>query len=154
MRNLYKNIVEALTEGREAFVGEDLEPISTIDLYANQPEVPSAFEFTYPAVFVDYKIEWERGGSSRKAGMVTVSLHILTHPMPGTENWNPQMDKGLDRLLYYQIIQDLIEGVSSDMVGDLYAIAEEPVQTDYGTYHSIVFDAPIVRFKSPINQTR
>lgn len=147
MKNLYLKIVETIENSRELFTEKGLLPIETIDLYDGQPDEPNNFEFTCPALFVDYKIDWERGGSGMKRGVVNLDVHILTHPGIGTENFNPRLPEGLQKLEYYDLIAELMERVATDNVSSLALISEEPVLTDYFCYHMLRFNAPIYRHK-------
>lgn len=150
MLNLYLNIIKALNDNAAKFTEVGLEPIRTVDLYNGQPDNPSAFEFVTPAVFVDYGIEWERGGSGVKQGMVSVDAHIITDPVPGTESWSSRSADGVRRLMYYALIGQILESVRSDEVGKLHATAEAPAATDFLDYHIITFDAQIVRNKASL----
>lgn len=150
MINLYLNIIKALNDNAAKFTEIGLEPIRTIDLYNGQPDNPAAFEFVSPAVFVDYRIEWERGGSGVKQGVVSVDTHIITDPVPGTESWSNRSTDGLRRLMYYTLIGQILESVRSDEVGKLYATAEAPAATDFFDYHITSFDAQIVRNKASL----
>lgn len=147
MRNLYLKIIEIIENNRELFISKGLLPVETVDLYDAQPEEPGGFEFTCPALFIDYKIEWERGGSRLKNGVLNIDVHIITQPGPGTENFNPRLPEGLQKLEYYDLIAELMERVATDNVPSLALISEEPVLTDYFCYHMLRFNAPIYRHK-------
>ena len=104
MQELYRNIIRRLDEARPLFRERGLPPVETVDLYDGQPEDPESFEFTCPALFIDYKIDWERGASGVKRGTVAVDLHILLNPMPGTESWSDQLPDGLQKMEYYDLV--------------------------------------------------
>lgn len=146
MKNLYLKIIETIENNRELFVSKGLIPVETIDLYDAQPE-SAGFEFTCPALFIDYRIEWERGGSRTKNGVLNIDVHILTQPGPGTENSNPRLPEGLNKLEYYELIAELMERVTTDNIPSLALISEEPVLTDYFCYHMLRFNAPIYKDK-------
>lgn len=147
MQNLYLKILEQFKNNNHRFKELDLEPIRTVDMYSGQPDNPELFEFTAPAVFVDYNIDWEKGSAAIKRGVLNLTLHIITDPAPGTESWSHNKEEGLRRLMYYTLILELIEGVRTDNVGSLYAISEQPEKTDYFDYHTITFQAVITRPK-------
>lgn len=147
MKNLYLKIVETIENSRELFTEKGLLPIETIDLYDGQPDEPNNFEFTCPALFVDYKIDWERGGSGMKRGVVNLDVHILTHPGIGTESFNPRMPESLQKLEYYELLAELLETVYTDHISNLALSGEEPVITDYFCYHMLRFNAQIYRQK-------
>lgn len=147
MQNLYLKILEQFKNNSHRFKELDLEPIRTVDMYSGQPDNPELFEFTTPAVFVDYNIDWEKGSSAVKRGVLNLTLHIITDPTLGTENWSHNKEEGLRRLMYYALILELMEGVRTDTVGSLYAISEQPEKTDYFDYHTITFQTSITRSK-------
>ncbi|MFR8080625.1 MAG: hypothetical protein ACLU6Z_02615 [Odoribacter splanchnicus] len=148
MKNLYLKIIDVFEKNKNMFHEAGLMPVETIDLYDGQPFDPTNFEFTYPAVFVDYRIEWGKGNNIRKQGTLEVEIHVLTHPGPGTENFNPRMEEGLEKLEYYKLIADLMETVATDNIQRLVVTGEEPVMTDYGSYHLIKFVTTVFREKT------
>lgn len=147
MKNLYLKIIETLENGKEEFITRGLIPIETIDLYDGQPEHPEDFEFTCPALFIDYRIDWERGGPEIKKGVISLDIHVVTHPGTGTENFSTQLPDALKILDYYEVITSLMEKVGTDQVPPLALISEEPAQTDYFCYHILRFNATITRTK-------
>lgn len=147
MQNLHLNIIEVINSNAERFTDLDLTPIRTIDIYNGQPEAAEEFEFLSPAIFVDYSIDWERGGSAHKMGIITLDVHIVTDPRPGTEDWSSRKNEGIKRTLYYSLIGELLESTSSSNTGSLCLIGENPKQTDYFDYHILTFDTTISRQK-------
>lgn len=148
MQQLYQNFIAQIKADSGRFTDLGLEPISTIDLYDGQPEAPDAFEFTLPAIFVDYEIDWERGAARQKRGVLSWTVYIMTGPGAGTESWNKQINQGLRRLYYYDLVGELTEKVSADGIGALCLVSERPMLTEYGALHVLTFNAPIVRDKS------
>lgn len=148
MRDLYLKLIETLTENPALFTNLDLLPPAVIDLYNGQPDNPNGFEFVCPALFVDYKIDWERGGSGLKKGVVNLDIHVLLQPGGGAENFNPRLSEALKKIGYYELIATLAENVTTDNVGNLTLISEEPMQTDYFCYHVLRFNAPVYRHKA------
>lgn len=147
MRNLYLKIIETLENGKEEFISRGLEPIETIDLYDAQPEHPEDFEFTCPALFIDYRIDWERGGPEVKRGVIGLDFHVVTHPGAGTENFSAMLPDALKILDYYEVITSLMEKVETEQVPPLALISEEPAETDYYCYHILRFNSTITRVK-------
>lgn len=147
MEELYKKIIETVENSRKLFIAAGLPPVETIDLYDGQPEEPEKFEFTCPALFVDYKIAWERGGISQKRGEITVEVHVLTHSGGGTEHFSRRLPEGLSKIKYYALLANLLETVETETVSRLALIAEEPIVTDYFCYHLLRFNAAIRRVK-------
>lgn len=87
MKQLYKSI-QSLFKSPETlpvFQQLNLCPPEFIDLYNGQPESPDDFEFTTPALFIDYSISWDKAGTMR-LGTLTLEVHILTDPTPETDN--------------------------------------------------------------------
>lgn len=147
MKVLYLKIVEAFENNKQRFVDAGLQPFEVIDLYGGQPDSPASFEFTCPALFIDYGIDWERGSALMKKGMISVETHILLQPHVGTENINPRMIEGLAKLEYYDLVSELIETVSTENISTLRLISEKPAMTEYFCYHTMTFDAAIYRQK-------
>lgn len=158
MKNLYLKIIDVFEKNKNMFCEAGLSPVETIDLYGGQPFEPTNFEFTYPAVFIDYRIDWGKGNNMRKQGTLEIEAHILTHPGPGTENFNPRIEEGLEKLEYYELIAGLMETVATDNIQRLVMTGEEPVVTDYGSYHLIKFVTAIFREKTkryfPLNNVK
>lgn len=145
MKNLYLKIIETIENWREEFTARGLLPVETIDLYDGQPEDPEKFEFTAPALFVDYAIEWERGGSAQKRGIITLEIHVLTQPEGNSENFSSNLPEALKKIEFYNAVSDLLETVYTDNISRLALIEEKPVQTEYYCYHLLKFNAAIVR---------
>lgn len=148
MKNLYLKIIETIENNRGRFTDANLAPVETIDLWDGQTDEPNGFEFTCPALFIDYKIDWERGGSGIKKGVMNLDVHVLTHPGAGTESFNPRLPESLKKLEYYELVAELLETVSTDNVSNLAMIAEEPAITDYFCYHMLRFNAPVYRVRN------
>lgn len=147
MQNLYLNIVKAINAHADRFRELGVEPFRTIDLYNGQPDAPEQFEFMTPALFVDCSVDWERGGSSYKQGVVQVDVHVLTDQRPGTEDWSDRKEDGIKKMIYCTLVGELLEEVGSINTGRLNLIGETPKQTDYFDYHLLTFDTSITRQK-------
>ena len=85
MKQLYKSIQSLFKspETLQLFQQLNFCPPEFIDLYNGQPESPDDFEFTTPALFIDYSISWDKAGTMR-LGTLTLEVHILTDPTPET----------------------------------------------------------------------
>lgn len=83
MKQLYKSIQSLFKspETLQLFQQLNFCPPEFIDLYNGQPESPDDFEFTTPALFIDYSISWDKAGTMR-LGTLTLEVHILTDPNP------------------------------------------------------------------------
>lgn len=152
MKQLYKSI-QSLFKSPETlpvFQQLNLCPPKFIDLYNGQPESPDDFEFTTPALFIDYSISWDKAGTMR-LGTLTLEVHILTDPTPETDNLTVPLS-GLEKVDYYETISDLLEGLSTSETSALVLTSERPVVTDYFNYHVITFTCTISRRRTSILQ--
>lgn len=148
MKNLYLELVKILTGNPALFTNLGLLPPAVVDLYNGQPDNPDGFEFVCPALFVDYKIDWERGGNGLKKGVVNLDIHVLLQPDAGTESFNPRLPEALKKIEYYELLTTLVESVTTDNIGNLALVSEEPVQTEYFCYHVLRFNTPVYRRKT------
>lgn len=125
----------------------DVEPPQYIDLYDSQPEMPDQFEgFMCPAVCLDYQINWVANGAIR-TGTLILEAHVLTDPMGETSNLyqDSQMPDGLKKIDYYETINTIIEGITTEETGKLILTGERPVSTDYFNYHVLTYECSITR---------
>lgn len=151
MKELYTTIQNLFsTEATKAVFNEaHLYPPEFIDLYNGQLESPEEFEFTTPALFLDYSINWERSGAMRR-GELTLEVHVLTDPTPETDNLPPVIE-GMEKITYYETISDLLEDLSTSETSGLILKLERPVTTDYFNYHLLTFSCTISRRRTDIS---
>lgn len=151
MKELYTTIQNLFsTEATKTVFNEaHLYPPEFIDLYNGQPESPEEFEFTTPALFLDYSINWERSGEMRR-GELTLEVHVLTDPTPETDNLPPTIE-GMERIIYYEIISDLLEDLATSETSGLILKQERPATTDYFNYHLLTFSCTISRRRTDIS---
>ncbi|WP_455592916.1 hypothetical protein [Bacteroides sp.] len=150
MKPLYQAI-QALfkqPEAIRAFTGQNLRIPEFIDLYDGQPEEPDRFEFTTPALFVDYSIDWERAGTMRK-GKLTLEVHVLTDPTDETDNLSGPLS-GMEKVDYYETVSDLLEDLATCETSGLVLTGERPVTTDYFNYHLLTFTCTISRRRTQV----
>lgn len=114
-----------------------------IDLYDGQTESPESFEFTTPALFIDYSIDWDKAGTMRR-GTLTLEVHVLTDPTPEADNLANTL-LGMERVDYYETVSDLLEDVATCETSSLVLKGERPVTTDYFNYHLLTFTCTISR---------
>lgn len=152
MKELYTAIQDLfkLKETAKVFNGKNLRVPEFIDLYNGQPEEPNEFEFTLPALFIDYSIAWDRAGTMRK-GELTVEVHVLAEPGEETDNLNDTL-LGLDKVDYYETISDLLEDLSTSETSKLVLKGEKPVATDYFNYHLLTFSCTISRRRTSVRK--
>ena len=153
MKELYTTIQNLFsTEATKAVFREsDLYPPEFIDLYNGQPESPEEFEFTTPALFLDYSLNWERSGEMRR-GELTLEVHVLTDPTPETDNLPPTIE-GMERIIYYETISDLLEDLATSETSGLILKQERPITTDYFNYHLLTFSCAISRRRTDVSLT-
>lgn len=145
MKPLYQAI-QALfrqPETIKAFTEQNLRIPEFIDLYDGQPEEPERFEFTTPALFIDYSIDWERAGSMRK-GKMNIEVHVLTDPVSETDNLSG-LWSGMEKIDYYETISNVLEDLATCETSPLILTGERPVATDYFNYHLLTFTCTISR---------
>ena len=145
MKQLYKAIQTLFKQPEtiDIFRSLNLTPPEHIDLYNGQPEAPEQFEFTTPALFIDYAISWEVAGTMRK-GELSVDVHILTDPTPETDNLPDELS-GMEKIDYYETVSDLLEKLSTSETSGLVLKSERPVATEYFNYHLLTFTCTISR---------
>lgn len=150
MKQLYNSIQSLFhsPETLQLFRQLNLCPPQFIDLYNGQPESPEDFEFTTPAIFIDYSISWDKAGTMR-LGTLTLEVHILTDPTPETDNLTTPLS-GLEKVDYYETVSDLLEGLSTSETSALVLTSERPVTTDYFNYHAITFTCTISRRRTQV----
>lgn len=150
MKPLYQAI-QALfrqPETLKTFTGQGLCIPEFIDLYAGQPEEPDRFEFTTPALFIDYSIDWERAGTMRR-GKLTLEVHVLTDPTDETDNLSDPLS-GLEKIEYYETVSDLLEDLATCETSGLVLTGERPVTTEYFNYHLLTFTCTISRRRTRV----
>jgi len=109
-----------------------------IDLYQGQPLAPKEFEFTLPALFFDYSIDYRNN-------IFTLEAHVIDEFMEETDSVNPKRLEGLDHLRYLAICRYIINNTSAAGLGfkKLKVDSEKPITTDYYYYHQINFQCCI-----------
>lgn len=151
MKELYTTIQNLFSTEttKDVFKEAHLYPPEFIDLYNSQPESPEEFEFTTPALFLDYSINWERSGAMRH-GELTLEVHVLTDPTPETDNL-PSVIEGMEKIIYYETISDLLEDLATSETSGLILKQERPITTDYFNYHLLTFSCTISRRRTNIS---
>jgi hypothetical protein len=136
MHNLYQNIVAKFEDNKHLFSDALLEPIQTIDFYMGQPAAPNAFEFSLPAIFVDYAIDWENN-------VITIEAHCLSEFMEDTENFSHKREQGLEYMRRLAIVRRLLTNTATQFITGLKPTNERPATTEYFHYHILSFQASI-----------
>ena len=151
MKELYTSIQKLFKQEEtiDIFRKQLLSPPEFIDLYDGQPESPEDFEFTTPALFIDYSIEWERAGTMRR-GQLTLDIHVLTDPTSDTDNLSDNL-AGMEKVDYYETISNLLEDLTTSETSPLVLKSERPITTDYFNYHTLTFTCTISRRRSNVS---
>lgn len=136
MHNLYQAIVDKFESKKALFSDALLEPIQTIDFYMGQPATPNAFEFSLPAIFIDYAIDWENN-------TITVEAHCLSEFMEDTENFSTKREQGLEYMRRLAITRSVLTNTSTQFITGLKPTTERPATTEYFHYHVLSFRAAI-----------
>jgi hypothetical protein len=154
MKQLYKAIQNLFRQNDaiSCFEAANLKAPDFIDLYNGQPEAPEEFEFTTPALFIDYSITWDRGGSMRR-GELTLEVHVLTAESEDTDNLNAEL-RGMDKIDYYEMVSDLLEDLETCETGKLILKNERPAVTDYFNYHILTFTCTISRRRTQVTESK
>lgn len=102
--------------------------------------MPEDFEFSTPALFIDYSVSWERAGAMRR-GELTLDVHVLTDPTAETDNLTSEIE-GLEKITYYETVSNILEDLATSETSGLVLKGERPVATDYFNYHYSLFPVP------------
>jgi len=145
MKFLYNKIIETITENQSRFTEKGLTPPATVDLYAGQPIAPEMFSFSTPALFIDYNIEWEPGNAYVKRGKFILSLHVLVDPLPGMDDYDVQQTEGVKKMAYYDLLTDLLDGLSCESTGTISLEKEVSHTVDFYNYHILTFTGMIYK---------
>ena len=123
---LIRNTIEAHAAD---FTAAGVLPPQTIDVYMGQPNNPEDFEFTLPAVFIDYSADYD-------GEVLDIQLHVVQDFLDDTENFAPQRDEGLRFVTFLSVLKKCLYGLKMRPVfGVLKLYQETPMQTDFFNYH-------------------
>lgn len=136
MVQLFPIIIDAFEAKKEWFTNNNLPAIAFIDMYMGQPVNPDEFEFTLPAIFIDYSIDWAQE-------LIQVDAHVLTEFAEDSGSVFTNKSKGLDYLRTLAISKRVITNLKTDFISRLKPLSERPVTTEYYHYHMLSFGATI-----------
>lgn len=153
MKELYTSIQKLFRDNETVAVFHEagLTPPEYIDLYNGQPEMPEDFEFSTPALFIDYSVSWERAGAMRR-GELTLDVHVLTDPTAETDNLTSEIE-GMEKITYYETVSNILEDLATSETSGLVLKGERPVATDYFNYHLLSFSCTISRRRTDVSLT-
>ena len=133
MNTAIDKIMQRIENNSAAFTRKNFIAPQTIDTYQGQPIAPDQFEFTLPAIFIDYMADY----NSEK---LYIYLHVLQDYTEDTENFAPDRANGMRFNEYLTTIKRLLNGVRlGGAFGALKLHQEVPVQTEFYYYHQITF---------------
>ncbi len=137
MDKLYLKILEVFKQKEVLFTKYDLPAIKYIDLYRGQPLAPQNFElYDVPALFLEYAINWD-------TKILNLSVHVVTDQTHSTSSISTNKMTGLQIFTMYNVVKEILKGVSSEHTGKLKLISERPAETDVVNYQIIDFSCSI-----------
>lgn len=123
---LIRNTIEAHTAD---FTAAGVPVPQTIDVYLGQPNRPEDFEFTLPAVFIDYSADYD-------GEVLDIQMHVVQDFLDDTENFAPRRDEGLRFVTFLSVLKKCLYGLKMRPVfGVLKLYQELPMQTEFFYYH-------------------
>lgn len=136
---LIQKIYDVFASNAAIFTAAGLQPLSTMDRYRRQPLEPEKFEFYQtPAIFLDYRITWDRTGK-KYDGRGLLDVHIVTDNPYDTANIFTGKEEALRQVFWYKIARKLLDNLESNNTGKLYRIDERPVDTGVIIYHVLTY---------------
>ncbi len=132
MNRLINQIYKAIEDNADIFHQLNIEAPETVDIHFGQPSDPEHFEFTLPAVFIDYDINYATGHTN-------IMLHCLYEFGADTESFSstPNGDK---YIIYLKALRRIITGVNLGKIfSQLQPAQELPIITDAYHYHQLSF---------------
>lgn len=138
MKRLIDNIQQTLQAGRQLFLDNDVKPVATFDLFYNQPSAPDGFEWDFPAVFLDYMLDYENERAY-------IYLHCIYEDVEETDIRETNHNYGLQYLTFLSLIKHLLKGVKTPpLFSALQLYQDSPVQSEYFHYHTISFSCSLL----------
>lgn len=139
MNLLLQKIYEVFDANKNIFTAAGLQTLQTIDRYRRQPIEPEKFEFYQtPALFIDYRIAWERTGK-KYDGRGILDVHVVTDNPFNTGNIFTNKEEALKQIFWFKIARKLLDNLESENTGKLYRIDERPVDTGVIVYHVLSY---------------
>ena len=133
MKQYISMILSAIEAHSEDFANAGVTPPQTVDVYMGQPSKPEDFEFSLPAVFVDYAADYD-------GEVFDLYLHVLQDFADDTENFAPNREQGLEYLTFLTVLKRILNGIKMKPVfGVLRPYQESPVLTEFYQYHMLAF---------------
>lgn len=142
MEKFFISVYDAFDAAKPVFTELDIKPVLHIDKYRGQPVDPTQFEyFELPALFIDWKMSWERAGRTYK-GTVNLDFHLLTDATWSTSNISTNRVAGLKSVLYLSLVRNILDRVKSENMGTLMRAEDTTIETEVTNYHLLKYTAP------------
>ncbi|RKR83204.1 hypothetical protein BDD43_3406 [Mucilaginibacter gracilis] len=135
MDQLFEDVIAKFESKKALFTGAGLKA-PFIDFYMGQPEHPEFFEFTLPAVFMDYSIVPMKQGLLW-VNATTLSFHCIPEIAPSASSISPRRTQGLKQIIWYGLVKDVLDTVTGRHYTSLTRGHESPSYTPDFKYHII-----------------
>lgn len=133
MKDYLNHVIETIAAHSRDFEKAGLEPPQTIDIYMGQPNNPDDFEFTLPAVFIEYAADYD-------GETFDLILHVVQDFGTDTENFSPERTKGLEYITFLSVLKRCLYGLKMRPVfNPLRLYQETPMPPDFFFYHTLTF---------------
>ena len=133
MKNYLNHVIETIAAHDGDFEQAELTPPQTIDIYMGQPNHPEDFEFTLPAVFIEYAADYD-------GETFDLILHVVQDFGADTENFSPERNNGLNFIDFLSKLKQCLIGLKMlPVFKPLKLYREIPVSSDLYHYYQIIF---------------
>jgi len=120
---LLTTIQNTFNTNKQVFTDKGLPAIEHIDMYLGQPDNPNDFEFTLPALFVEYSIDED--DDSKDPAQLRLYFHLLFEPM------------GLQYIQMLNTVRYMLKDLRSENSGPLKRNGQYSNVTPYYRYEII-----------------
>lgn len=136
-----KKIYDVVEANNGLFIAAGLEPIRTMDLWRGQLLNPIQFEyFPTPALFLNYRVRWEKVGGKKYTGYGTLEAHYaIDNPFTQTASFITNNEEGLKQVFSTNIVRALLDDLESANTKKLTRGDERPVDTGVICYHILEY---------------
>lgn len=137
MKRLIDNIQKTLQDNRQLFIDKGILSVEHFDLFYNQPSMPQDFEWDFPAVFLDYMLDYENERAY-------IYLHCIYEDVQESDNRTTNRDYALKYLTFLSVIKHLLKGLRTNPVFSALRLWQDsPIQSEYFHYHMLTFTCNI-----------
>ncbi len=113
-----------------------LQPL-IIDFYYGQPLNPEQFEITFPAVLIDYTIDWENE-------MFMLQAHVVSEYEAPSDSLTINRTPGTQYVELLNIVRYALTGLKSEALSNFTPTTEQKTTTDFFHYHILSFKATVL----------